>query len=65
MEIRQLGDELFHVDGRTGKTNLTVAFINFANAIINDMTNVDISRKPGNLAVGYKRVLTDKLCALS
>lgn len=55
-----MGDEFFHADGRTGKTNLTVAIHNFVNAAVNDRTNVDISRQPGNLAVGYKRDLTDK-----
>ena len=32
MEIRQVGAELFHVDGQTDVTKLTVAFRNFANA---------------------------------
>ena len=31
MKIRPVGAELFHVDGRTDKTKLTVAFRNFAN----------------------------------
>jgi len=32
IEIRPLRAELFHADGRTDATNLTVAFRNFANA---------------------------------
>jgi len=32
MKIRPVGAELFHVDGRTDMTKLTVAFRNFANA---------------------------------
>jgi len=32
MKIRPVGDELFHADGQTGMTKLTVAFLNFANA---------------------------------
>jgi hypothetical protein len=32
MKIRQVGTELFHVDGRTDMTKLIVAFRNFANA---------------------------------
>jgi hypothetical protein len=31
VKIRQVGAELFHADGRTDMTNLTVAFRNFAN----------------------------------
>jgi len=31
MKILSMGTELFHVDGRTDKTNLTVAFRHFAN----------------------------------
>jgi len=31
-EIRPVGVELFHVDGRTDMTKLTVAFRNFADA---------------------------------
>jgi len=30
MEIRPLGAEIFHVDGRTNMTKLVVAFRNFA-----------------------------------
>jgi len=32
MKIRQVVAELFHTDGRTDMTKLTVAFRNFANA---------------------------------
>jgi hypothetical protein len=32
MEIRAVGAELFHADGRTDMTKLTVTFRNFANA---------------------------------
>jgi hypothetical protein len=32
MEIRQVGAELFHADGRTDMTKLMVAIRNFANA---------------------------------
>ena len=32
MKIRRVGAELFHSDGRTDMTKLTVAFRNFANA---------------------------------
>jgi hypothetical protein len=35
MKIHAVGDEVFHVDGRTGQTDMTkliVAFCNFANA---------------------------------
>jgi hypothetical protein len=32
MKIRRVGDELFHADGRTDMTKLTVAFRNFSNA---------------------------------
>jgi hypothetical protein len=32
MNIRSVGAELFHADGRTGMTKLIVAFRNFANA---------------------------------
>ena len=32
MKIRLVGAELFHADGRTDMTKLTVAFRNFANA---------------------------------
>jgi hypothetical protein len=32
MKIRPVGAELFHEDGRTDMTKLTVAFRNFANA---------------------------------
>ena len=32
MKIRQVGAKLFHEDGRTHMTKLTVAFRNFANA---------------------------------
>ena len=32
MKIRPVGAELFHTDGRTEMTELTVAFRNFANA---------------------------------
>jgi hypothetical protein len=32
MKIRPVGAELFHADGRTDMTTLTVAFLNFANA---------------------------------
>jgi hypothetical protein len=32
MKIRPVGAELFHADGRTDKTKLTVAFRNFGNA---------------------------------
>ena len=35
MKIRPVGDELFHVDGQTGMTKLTVAFLNFVIAPIN------------------------------
>jgi len=31
MKIRTVGTELFHVDERTDKTKLTVAFRNFTN----------------------------------
>jgi hypothetical protein len=31
MKIRPVEEELFHVDGRTDMTKLTVAFRNFAN----------------------------------
>ena len=34
MEIRPVGTELFHEDGQTDMTKLTVAFRNFANAPI-------------------------------
>jgi len=32
MKIHSVGVELFHVDGRTNMTDLTVAFRNFVNA---------------------------------
>jgi hypothetical protein len=32
MKIREIGAELFHADGQTDMTKLTVAFRNFANA---------------------------------
>jgi hypothetical protein len=32
MKIRQVEDTLFHADGQTDTTKLTVAFRNFANA---------------------------------
>jgi hypothetical protein len=32
MKIRPVGAELFHADGRTDMTKLTVAFRNFGNA---------------------------------
>ena len=32
MNIRPVGAELFHEDGPTDMTKLTVAFLNFANA---------------------------------
>ena len=32
MQIRPVGAELFHVDGQTDMTKLTIAFRNFANA---------------------------------
>jgi hypothetical protein len=32
MKLRAVGPVLFHVDGRTDRTKLTVAFDNFANA---------------------------------
>jgi hypothetical protein len=32
MKIRPVGAELFHADGQTDTTDLTVAFPNFANA---------------------------------
>ena len=32
MQIQPVGAELFHEDGRTDMTKLTVAFTNFANA---------------------------------
>jgi hypothetical protein len=32
MKIRPVGEQLYHADGRTDKTNLIVAFRNFANA---------------------------------
>jgi len=32
MKIRSVGAELFHADGQTDMTKLTVAFRNFANA---------------------------------
>jgi len=31
MKIRPAGDELFHADGRTDMTKLTIAFSNYAN----------------------------------
>ena len=65
MDIRPMGDELFHVDGQTDKTNLTVAFHNFANATIKDITTMDFFSKPtGMLAGGNKPDLTDKMRAL-
>jgi len=32
MKLRPMGAELFHADGQTDKTKLTVAFRNFVNA---------------------------------
>ena len=32
MKIRPVGDELFHGDGQTDMTKLTITFPNFANA---------------------------------
>ena len=36
MQIRPVGAELFHADGQTDMTRLTVAFGNFTNAPIQD-----------------------------
>jgi len=36
MKIRPVGDQLFHADGRTDITELTVDFRNFANALKNE-----------------------------
>jgi len=37
MEIRPVGAELFHVDGRTDMTKLIVAFRNFSTAPTNNL----------------------------
>jgi len=39
MNIRPVGDELFHTDGRTDMTKLTVASRNFANTPNNQQYN--------------------------
>ena len=39
MKIRPVGAELFHADGRTDMTGLTVAFRNFVNAPKNQPVN--------------------------
>jgi hypothetical protein len=46
MKIRSVEDELFHADGRTDMTKLTVAFRNFAN----EPKNVQI------LTTSYERI---------
>jgi len=49
MEIRPVGDELFHVDGRTDQTDLIVAFHNFANETNKDITTANFHlKKTGN-----------------
>jgi len=39
MEIRPVGVQLFHAEGRTDVTRLTDAFRNFANALKNEKNN--------------------------
>jgi len=43
MQIRPVGAEMFHADGRTDMTMIIVAFRNFANASKNNCTH-NISR---------------------
>jgi hypothetical protein len=39
MKIRPVGAELFHVDGQTDMTKITVAFRNSANTLENETVN--------------------------
>jgi hypothetical protein len=43
MKIRPVGAEIFHADGQTDKTQQIVAFGNFGNAPINDISKVPFS----------------------
>ena len=45
IEIRAVGAELFHADGRTDMTKLIVAFRNFANAPQNSNTKFSVKWK--------------------
>ena len=40
MQIRPVGEKLFHADGQTDMTKLIVDFLNFANALGNLQNNV-------------------------
>jgi hypothetical protein len=44
MKIRPVGAELFHADGRTDVTKLTVAFHNFANAPKSNFGRIKIQK---------------------
>ena len=46
MKIRPVGAELFHADGRTDMTRLTVAFLNFANASKSELLGCGIYGRP-------------------
>jgi hypothetical protein len=56
MEIRPVGDELFHTDGRTDQTDLTVDFQNFANESNDEITTSNyFSRQSRRLQTRFDR----------